>query len=57
VVVTNHSSAPQTVTITGAGKLHSIARITPQGATPLQIVGATFKINIGAYEGEVFEWK
>jgi endo-1,4-beta-mannosidase len=57
VVVTNHSSAPQSVTITGASRLHSVARITPQGETLLQIAGGTFKIDIGAYEGEVFDWK
>jgi hypothetical protein len=45
------------VTITAASPLHSVARITPQGKTPLQIAGGTFKIDIGAYEGEVFEWK
>jgi len=57
VVVTNHGSVPQSVTITAASPLHSVARITPQGKTPLQIAGGTFKIDIGAYEGEVFEWK
>jgi hypothetical protein len=45
------------VTILAASPLHSVTRITPQGAMPLQIAGATFKVDIGAYEGEVFEWK
>jgi len=57
VVATNHGSAPQSVTITAAGPLHSVARITPQGTMPIQIDGATFKVDIAAYEGEVFEWK
>ena len=57
VVVTNHSSTSETVTITAAKSLRSVARITPQGATQVQISGATFKIDIGAYEGEVLEWK
>jgi endo-1,4-beta-mannosidase len=57
VVVTNHSAASETVTITAAAALHAVARITPQAATPVQVSGATFKIDIGAYEGEVFEWK
>jgi hypothetical protein len=56
-VITNHGYAPQSVTITAAIPLHSVSRITSQGATPLQIEGATFKVDIGAYEGEVFEWK
>jgi endo-1,4-beta-mannosidase len=57
VVVTNHGSEAQSVTILAASPLHSVTRITPQGAMPLQIAGATFKVDIGAYEGEVFEWK
>jgi hypothetical protein len=56
-VVTNHSPEAQSVTITAAEPLHSVARITPQGATPLEVSGATFKIDIAAYEGGVFEWK
>jgi endo-1,4-beta-mannosidase len=56
-VITNHSSEAQNVTITPAGLLHSINRITPQGAMPLPITGATFKVDIGAYEGAVLEWK
>ncbi|HXO32156.1 MAG TPA: beta-galactosidase [Candidatus Acidoferrales bacterium] len=57
VVVTNHSSTSETVTITAAKSLRSVARITPQAATQVQISGATFKIDIGAYAGEVLEWK
>jgi len=57
VVVTNHGSGSQSVTITAAGSLHAITRISQHGAAPIQISGATFKIEIGAYEGEVFEWK
>jgi hypothetical protein len=57
VVVTNHGSEAQSVTILAASPLHSVTRITLQGAVPLQIAGATFKVDIGAYEGEVFEWK
>lgn len=57
VVVTNHGSASRTVTITMAGALHSVARITPQASMPVPISGARFKTDIGAYEGQVFEWK
>jgi hypothetical protein len=57
VVVTNHSSTSETVTITAAKSLRSVARIAPQAATQVPISGATFKIDIGAYEGEVLEWK
>ena len=57
VIVTNHGAAAETVTITAARALHSVARITPRAATPVQVSGTTFKIDIGAYEGQVFEWK
>jgi endo-1,4-beta-mannosidase len=57
VIVSNHSAAAETVTITAARALHSVAKITPRAATPVQVSGATFKIDIGAYEGDVFEWK
>jgi endo-1,4-beta-mannosidase len=57
LVVTNHSSASQSVTITAASPLHSVARITPEGKSSLQIAGGTFKVDIGAYEGEVFDWR
>jgi hypothetical protein len=56
-VVTNHGSERQSVNITAASPLHSVTRITPQGSTLLQVAGSTFKVDIGAYEGEVFEWK
>ncbi len=56
-VVTNHGAATESVTIAASGGLHSIARITPQGATPVPVSGETFKIDIGPYEGQVFEWK
>ncbi len=57
VVITNHGSVPDTVTITAAGILHSVARITSQGPTQIQVSGSDFKIDIGAYEGAVLEWK
>ena len=57
VVITNHESAPETVTITAAGILHSVARITSQGLAQIQVSGSDFKIDIGAYEGAVLEWK
>jgi hypothetical protein len=56
-VVTNHSASPQNVIITAGSPLHSIARVTPQGATPIEVAGSTFKVNVGAYEGAIFEWK
>lgn len=57
VVLTNHGSASETVTITAAGALHSVARITTQAATQIQVTGSSFKVDMGAYEGAVLEWK
>ncbi len=56
-VVTNHGAGSQTVTITAAASLHSVSRITPEGPTQMKISGSTFKVDLGAYEGAVFEWK
>jgi endo-1,4-beta-mannosidase len=57
IVVTNHGPSPQNVTITAASPLHSVTRITSQGATSVQITSATFKIDMAPYEGAVLEWK
>jgi hypothetical protein len=56
VVVTNHGPGPQSVIVTAAGALHSVSRISQNEKVPLQVSGSTFKVDIGAYEGEVFEW-
>ena len=56
-VVTNHSAVRQSVTVTASTPLHSVARIRPQGTTQIEVAGPTFKIDIGAYEGAIFEWK
>ena len=56
-VVTNHGPQPQSVVITASVPLHGVSRITADGTTKAQIVGATFKTDIGAYEGLVFEWQ
>jgi endo-1,4-beta-mannosidase len=56
-IVTNHSGKRQTVTVTASAALHSVARITPQGTTPVEVSASTFKVDIGVYEGAVFEWK
>jgi endo-1,4-beta-mannosidase len=56
VVVTNHGTGSQSVIITAAGPLHSVSRISQHEKAPLQVSGNTFKVDIAAYEGEVFEW-
>jgi endo-1,4-beta-mannosidase len=57
VIVTSHSSEPQKVTVTAAMPLHSVARITAQGSSPINVAGSSFKVDVGAYEGAVFAWK
>jgi hypothetical protein len=56
-VVTNHSGASQHVMVTASAALHSITRITPRGATQVDVDGSTFRVDMEAYEGAVFEWK
>jgi hypothetical protein len=56
-VITNHSASRQTITITASVALHSVARITPQGPTQVEVTDSTFKADIGPYEGAVFGWK
>ena len=57
VIVTNHSGDPQKVTVTAATPLHSVARITAQGTSAINVAGSSFKVDIGAYEGAVLAWK
>lgn len=56
-VVTNHSSATQTVTITASQPLHSVSRVTSQGNRQLDVSKTSFKLDLSAYDGAVFEWK
>ncbi len=56
-VITNHSASRQIIAVTASVALHSVARITPQGPTQVEVTGSTFKADIGPYEGAVFGWK
>lgn len=56
-IVTNHSGEKQTVTITASLPLHSVSRVTAQGRTSLELSRMTFKVDLGAYEGAIVEWK
>lgn len=57
VVVTNHGPAGRSVTVTSATALHSVSRITPEGASPVKTSGSAFNLELGSYEGAVLEWK
>ena len=56
-IVTNHGPAPQSVVVTSSVLLHSVSGITAGGTTKIQVAGSTFKVDIGPYEGLVFEWR
>ncbi len=56
-IVTNHSGEKQIVTVTTSLPLHSVPRVTAQGRTQLELSRATFRVDLGAYEGAIFEWK
>jgi hypothetical protein len=55
-VLVNHSAVAQNVTLSSPG-VHSIARMAPEGVTPIQIQGSSWKIEIGPYDGAIVEWK
>ena len=56
-VVTNHGPESQRVLVTASVPLQGVTKITAGGISKLQVVGKTFKFDIGAYEGLVFEWQ
>jgi len=56
-IVTNHSGQKQTVTVTTSLPLRSVSRLTAQGKSPIDLSRAAFSVDLGAYEGAVFEWK
>jgi len=56
-VVVNHSSGSHAVTISTTLALHGLTHITPEGPKPLSLEGASWKMEIGAYEGAIVEWK
>jgi hypothetical protein len=43
--------------VTTSASLHAVTKITADGTTKVQVAGTTFKVDIGAYEGLVFEWQ
>ena len=55
-IVTNHSGEKKTVTVTASKPLHSVSRIIAQGRAQSELSKSSFKVDLGAYEGAVFEW-
>ena len=56
-VLVNHSSQTQKVTVTTTLPIRSLSRITPEGPQALKLDGSGWKMEIGAFEGVVVEWK
>ena len=57
IVVTNHSGATQTVTVTASQPLHSVSKVSSQGSEQVQASKSSFKLELSAYDGAVLEWK
>jgi hypothetical protein len=57
VVLANHSATAQKVTVTSTLALHGLRHITSQGPQALQLEGQTWKMDLGAYDAAVIEWK
>jgi len=55
-IVTNHSGEKKTVTVTASQPLHSVSRIIAQGRAQSELSKSSFKVDLGAYEGAIFEW-
>ncbi len=55
-IVTNHSGEKKTVTVTASQPLHSVSRITAQGRAQSELSKSSFRVDLGAYEGAIFEW-
>ena len=43
--------------MTSSLPLHSVSRVNAQGKTTIELSKATFRVDLDAYEGAVFEWK
>ncbi len=57
VVLTNHSAASQTVTVTSLQNLKSAAHVTPDGNQPIQLQGNVWEMEISAWDGGIVEVK
>ena len=56
-VLVNHSWQPYEVTVSTALPIRSLSKITPEGPQALKLDGSGWKMDIGAFEGAVVEWR
>ena len=57
VVITNHSEAAQTVTVTARNVLSGAQSVSPEGSTPLELRGNAFTIRVAPFGGEIVEYR
>jgi len=57
LIVVNHSAETQHASVTSSLAVHSVTRITPEGGKAVNVQGASWKVDLGPYEGAVLEWK
>ena len=57
VVLVNHSGQAHQTSILTTLQLRSVSRITPDGSTPLQLQGSSWKIDMQPYDTVIVEWK
>jgi endo-1,4-beta-mannosidase len=56
-VVVNHGSPSYSVIVSAAMPVHSVRRLTREGAMPLQLAGSSFQLELQPYEGAIVEWR
>ncbi len=57
LVLTNHAGKTQTVTVTASEPLHSVLKVSSQGNRQVETSRTSFRVELGAYDGAVLEWK
>ena len=57
VVMVNHSSNPQQVTVSSGIALKSIERVTPNDERSVTLSGSHWKLELQPYESAVFDWR
>jgi hypothetical protein len=57
VVLANHGSKAQKVTIITALPIHSACQVTPTGCQPLSLEGSHWTMELAPNDGAVVEWK
>ncbi len=57
VVLVNHSSQIQKVTVSTTLPVRSVSRVMPDGRSPMTVEGTSWKLDMGPNEAAVVEWK